>query len=287
MSAVSGFSSVRMLNAASRVMSLKMWFLMVSLSGFAPQCWNKEQACGDLLTRAERGMIDLSISELETHPCAQYAPSPNVKDEWQSRLEEKVKEAGPPMFQGKASLPQYGVQISIRQAVRKLFPDDGLLLITPKVKWQSCNIFMRDVWLSSRYNEACKCSYMSSNYLSRADMNCSYAGMEGIERRWLVVEGDRGSLEQQMWIHQELNSEFGNLGLVLYSGGKSLHAWYLVEGMTEEQRFELFSMAIDLGIRDINTWRICQPVRLPNGWNSKTCRKQRIILFAKLTAGYH
>ena len=97
----------------------------------------------------------------------------------------------------------------------RLFPDDGLLLITPKVEWQSCNIFMRDEWLSSRYREACQCSYMSSNYLSRADMNCSYAGMEGIERRWMIIEGDKGTLEQQLWIHQELNSEYGNLGCLL------------------------------------------------------------------------
>ena len=31
---------------------VEMWYLMVSLSGFAPPCWNKEQACGDLLARA-------------------------------------------------------------------------------------------------------------------------------------------------------------------------------------------------------------------------------------------
>ncbi len=256
---------------------VEMWFLMVSLSGFAPPCWNREQACGDLLARVERGMIDLSINELtETHHGAHYPPAP--KDEWQSRLEAMVREAGPPVFQGEASLPQRGVQISIKQAVRRLFPDDGLLLITPKVEWQSHNIFMRDVWLSSRYREACQCSYMSSNYLSRADMNCSRAGMEGIKRRWLVLEDDQLSLEQQMWVHRGLGKRY-RLCCVCFSGGKSLHGWYLVEGMSEEQCFELYVEAIRLGIRETNTWRISQPVRLPGGWNSVTQKKQRILLW--------
>ena len=127
-----------------------MWYLMVKLSGFAPPAWNMDQACGDLMTRAERGMIDLSITELEDARLSARYPRP---DEWYSRLEAKVKSAGLPVFQDEASLPRHGVQISIRQAVTAMFPDDGLLLITPKPKWQSRNIFMRDEWLSSRYTK--------------------------------------------------------------------------------------------------------------------------------------
>ena len=56
-----------------------------------------------------------------------------------------------------------------------------------------------------------------------------------------------------------------------YTDGIKLNDW------TDEQRFKLFAKAIECGIRDINTWRICQPVRLPGGWNSKTQRKQLIL----------
>ena len=51
-----------------------MWYLMVRLSGFAPPCWNMDQACGDLMTRAERGMIDLSVTELEDLASVQNTP---------------------------------------------------------------------------------------------------------------------------------------------------------------------------------------------------------------------
>ena len=44
------------------------------------------------------------------------------------------------------------------------------------------------------------------NYLSRADANCSYDGMAGIARRWLVIEGDKRTLEQQLWIHTAIDA---------------------------------------------------------------------------------
>ena len=165
------------------------------------------------------------------------------------------------------------------EAIARLFPDDGYLLVTPRRDWQKHNVQKRDYWLEnySRF-KLWKYSFISSNYLIRADVRCSYAGMEGIERRWLVIEGDEGTLEQQMWIHKQLAKRFGNLKCVLYSGGKSLHAWYLVANWPHEQCFDLYAEAIRLGIRDCNTWRMPQPVRLPGGLNQDTKRKQEIFL---------
>ena len=256
---------------------VEMWYQMVRLSGLAPhQSWDKACACGDLLARAGAGMIDLSVSELASRRDAQYPPRPG--DVWLARLEDKVKHSGPAIFEHSGALPRRSVQISIRQAVKKLFPEDGYLLITPRVDWQSCNIDTRDEWLSRRYREACQCSFISSNYLSRADLNCSYEGMAGVKRRWMIIEGDEGTLAEQFWIHQQL-AKSGHLACLFYSGGKSLHGWYAAEDWSDAQRYELFAKAIDLGIRDINTWRICQPVRWPGGWNKTHKRKQRILLW--------
>ena len=81
---------------------------------------------------------------------------------------------------------------------------------------------MRDYWLANYEKfELWNYSYISSNYLSRNDANCSLRGMEGIARRWLVIEGDLGTLEQQFWIHKQLDAQYSNLGCLLYSGGKS------------------------------------------------------------------
>ncbi len=60
------------------------------------------------------------------------------------------------------------------------------------------------------------------------------------------------------------------LRCVCYSGGKSLHGWYLVEGWPEHQCFELYAAAKGFGISDCATYSIRQPVRLPGGFNAKT-----------------
>jgi hypothetical protein len=120
-------------------------------------------------------------------------------------------------------------------------------------------------------------SFISSSYLTRSDVKCSYDAFE--KRRWLVIEGDTGTREQQFWIHRRLAKRFGNLGCVCYSGGKSLHGWFFVEGWTEEECFELYAEAMKLGINDLNTWKVCQPVRLPNAMNKKTLRKQQIYVW--------
>ena len=121
-----------------------------------------------------------------------------------------------------------------------------------------------------------KRSFISQSYLMRDDVNCSYAAFEGGSRRWLVIESDQLSLERQLWIHRELQRSGGNLGCMCWSGGRSLHGWYLVEGWSRRRCFKLYAQAIRLGVSDCNTWRICQPVRLPNGWNHKTQMKQHI-----------
>ena len=101
--------------------------------------------------------------------------------------------------------------------------------------------------------------------------------MAGVKRRWMIIEGDEGTLEEQFWIHEQL-AKSGDLACLIYSGGKSLHGWYAVDAWSEAQRYQLFATAIDLGIRDINSWRICQPVRLPGGLNEETKRKQKILI---------
>jgi hypothetical protein len=156
-------------------------------------------------------------------------------------------------FNHELRLPE-SVRISVRQAMLGLFPSDGYLFLTPKKEWQKYNIAKRDYWLENhRRFKLWKYSWCASNYLSRADRRCSYDGMEGIARRWMIIEGDEGSLEQQFWIHKQLDQRYGNLGCLVYSSGKSLHGWYFVEGWSEEECFELFAQAIDLGIRDINS----------------------------------
>lgn len=87
-------------------------------------------------------------------------------------------------------------------------------------------------------------------------------------RRWLVVEFDDGTLDQQAALHWHLDacaiaSGWPRLTLVLHSAGKSLHGWY--GPITDEEvAREIMAYAVTLGA-DPATWTRCQLVRLPEG----------------------
>lgn len=87
-------------------------------------------------------------------------------------------------------------------------------------------------------------------------------------RRWLVIEFDSGSLDEQAALHWHLRAAaqaagWPRLTLCVHSGKKSLHGWYgPVE--SEDTAKELFAYAVSLGA-DPPTWTRCQLVRLPGG----------------------
>jgi hypothetical protein len=92
-------------------------------------------------------------------------------------------------------------------------------------------------------------------------------------RRWLVIEFDSGTLDEQAALHWHLRNQaaampgWPQLALVVASGGKSLHGWYGLCG-SEEVSKALMNWARVLGA-DTATWNRCQLVRLPEGLRRK------------------
>jgi hypothetical protein len=193
-----------------------------------------------------------------------------------SRLQELIKKRKGQGIPGRRKLPK-PVKLSVKQVILGLFPENRLIMLADRRDgWH--HIMRRDVWLAGCYHRKPAleyCGFVSQNYCSRHDVDgTSYPAFAGIERRWLVIEGDSGSLEQQFWIHKQLAPR-----CVCWSGGKSLHGWYEVSGWTEEECFQLFAQAIQLGVTDCRNWLISQQARLPGGWNSKTKQKQQVLIW--------
>jgi hypothetical protein len=63
------------------------------------------------------------------------------------------------------------------------------------------------------------------------------------------------------------------LALAVHSGGKSIHAWYFCEGLTDEQLRPFMVRAVRLGA-DPATWTKCQLVRMPDGTRDNGKRQQ-------------
>ena len=82
-------------------------------------------------------------------------------------------------------------------------------------------------------------------------------------RRFLVVEADKGSLDQQAAVIFHLGVR-APLALVIFSGSKSLHGWFYCAGESEARLEAFMRYAISLGA-DPPSWVKSQFVRMPEG----------------------
>ena len=97
-------------------------------------------------------------------------------------------------------------------------------------------------------------------------------------RRWLVIEFDDGTADEQAALHWFLDASAAAAGwprlrLALHSGGKSLHGWYGPVTSEDDAR-DLFAFArLHCGC-DLHTWPKCQLVRLPEGVHATGARQK-------------
>lgn len=98
-------------------------------------------------------------------------------------------------------------------------------------------------------------------------------------RRFLVVEFDSLSMEEQAAVHIHLAARY-QLAVVVHSGGKSLHGWFFVAGRAEDELRGFMDCAVTLGA-DPHTWTRCQAVRTPGGLrrDGGPVRVQQVFFF--------
>ncbi|MBU3665540.1 MAG: hypothetical protein FGM15_06645 [Chthoniobacterales bacterium] len=96
-------------------------------------------------------------------------------------------------------------------------------------------------------------------------------------RRYIVIEADTGTADEQAAILLHLAKDYP-LALALHSGGKSVHGWFYAAGQPEESLRLFMRRACRLGA-DYHTFTRCQLVRLPEGLNAKTGKRQRVYYF--------
>ena len=94
-----------------------------------------------------------------------------------------------------------------------------------------------------------------------------------IQRDWLVVEDDKGTLDQQVVLYRWLAGQVRHpLRMLVWSGNKSIHSFWEVDGKPCDH---LLDLARRLGMPcTLNPDKF---VRLPNGWNAVTRTKQEIL----------
>lgn len=104
-----------------------------------------------------------------------------------------------------------------------------------------------------------------------------------LQRRYLVAEFDDPTLPKAG--QAILASHLGGLAplvMAVDSGGKSVHAWYRVDGMDVREQARFFAHACLLGA-DRTRWDVCGWLRMPGGLrvkNNKPGIRQRILYWS-------
>lgn len=94
-------------------------------------------------------------------------------------------------------------------------------------------------------------------------------------RRFIVVEFDHGEIDDQAsWLYWLATK--APLIAVVFSGGKSLHGWFLCDGVDETQVEEFFADAVRIGA-DPRLWTRSQFARLPGGLRGEV--RQEIVFW--------
>jgi hypothetical protein len=96
-------------------------------------------------------------------------------------------------------------------------------------------------------------------------------------RRFLVIEGDGTSKDQQAAVIMHLAEKAPHLALVVDSGSKSLHGWFYCQGVPDEKLIIFFRYAVTLGA-DKGMWTRSQFARMPDGTRDNG-RRQSVLYF--------
>jgi hypothetical protein len=95
-------------------------------------------------------------------------------------------------------------------------------------------------------------------------------------RRFLVIEQDRGTIDEQAAVLLHL-AERAPLAVAVHSGSKSIHGWFYCIGQAEEKLRRFMQYAVSLGA-DRATWTRSQFVRMPDGTRDNG-KRQAVYFF--------
>lgn len=169
------------------------------------------------------------------------------------------------------------LEVSSEYIIDQLYPPDSLLCMSLDIA--SAVTREREHWRGKEASmEFIVANPMTDFFGLTQDGDLSHRchGNATTKRTYQIIEFDQGTLEEQAAILSALNHPQSPLVLVVWSGSKSLHGWYSVSALSEEDKKSFFASACSLGA-DNSLWDQCKLVRMPGGLRSNGNRQS--ILF--------
>ncbi len=153
--------------------------------------------------------------------------------------------------------------------------EDAIDILFPRNPWlcvgQSARVFRtqrREKWRGQlgRYALIVPSAMTNETGLTKTGRESCHSLENTGPRRFLIIEADRGDLDQQAAVIGHLGS-YAPLAAVVFSGSKSLHGWFVCKGASEEKLLRFMRYAVSLGA-DKRMWLRSQFCRMPDGQRS-------------------
>lgn len=228
----------------------------------------------------ERGTRTLQPNEVE-NAVGSYKNRSNRKSRPSIKLDqkliEKIQRTGPSLLKLKNTSPvKTPTELSAGRYVDILFPDN--CLICCGASSYTFTTRPKNEWFDKldRLQFIVPSPMSSKMGFTQSGKPSSHTLSNTGDRRFLVVEFDDGTLDEQAAILHHLGTKFP-LTLVVFSGSKSLHGWFYVQGLKEPHIEEFFNYACKFDC-DPATWTKSQFVRIPNG-KRKSGERQTVHYF--------
>jgi hypothetical protein len=153
--------------------------------------------------------------------------------------------------------------------------EDAIDILFPSNPWlcigQSARVFRtrrREQWRGklSKYALIVPSPMTNETGLTKTGRKSCHSLDNTGPRRFLIIEADRGDLDQQAAVIGHLGS-YAPLAAVVFSGSRSLHGWFVCKGASEEKLLRFMRYAVSLGA-DKRMWLRSQFCRMPDGRRS-------------------
>jgi hypothetical protein len=239
---------------------------------------------GEITRTPNHGEIENTLRKIYEEPIAQPSvyrskvPRPPLPTRQDDSLINEVRKSGFNQVALTLESPHNRPEsLSPAEVLQRLFPDDPLICLAPFP--YKCFVKRR-----SEFYRIESLPFMVPQPMlpiavgARSPVGVRNKNTVG-PRRHIVYESDNLDLDTQSAVIKRLSSELP-LQVVVFSGNKSLHAWFRTEGRSEDELTPFTRLAILLGACNGSLHR-AQLVRTPAAINSKTGKRQTVLYLSR------
>lgn len=163
--------------------------------------------------------------------------------------------------------PNAPTDVSTSDVLRTLYAPDDIICVGWKV-WQYSTMPAKEFFLTAKNAEYIVANTMTAELSAAGSKRSKAIASPPEKRKFAIVEFDTNDTrEQQAAVLSSLHAPSHPLALAVWSGGKSIHGWFNVSGLSPYLKLRFYRFAAWLGA-DESLYDMAKLVRMPGGRRS-------------------